>query len=60
MQKSEILDRVESDKERNEFKEDHNKPNKLKMIKDRRRVKCRRAVEDMLEERRLKQDEGYE
>ena len=60
MLKDEIKDRVEGDKERRERKEDMNKPNKRKATEDRRKVKCRRGVEDAMEDRRMLKDDSYD
>ena len=60
MQKSEIIDRVAEDKESRESRQDMKKANRRTAWEDRRKVKCRRGYEDYLEDRRLKQEEGYE
>ena len=60
MKLSEITNRVAEDKARKDFKEDANKPNKRKAWEDRRKVEARRNLERRLEERRVRQYEGYE
>ena len=60
MKKSEIIDRVAEDKESRESRQDMKKANRRTAWEDRRKVACRRGHEDIMEDRRLKQEEGYE